>query len=239
MSLDDSTRVLEALDVLYNAPNELLLSYKTKLNAVVRKLAKLSTPVENLMGKLEDNLENIKTRLSLECVEDVQSGPQWKNEDPRIVDIQIAGNSELTSDEMLRRVLGQRSLAMEFYDWESHHQTSKDHQKQGRKKGLVSKYVSINRHRFKNDKAAERGINLGRKLLTFEKSLGVGFSALLIFCQKLFEKVKEEQLVDLKDAIDKQHLDAIRDKQESVQQLSEQKAEWLDGKQTAYNGKWP
>ena len=239
MSLDDSTRVLEALNVLCNAPNEILLSHKTKLNAVVRKLAKLRTPVENLVGKLEDNLENIERRLSQECVEDIKSGPKWKDEDPRIMDIQITENSELTSDEKLRRVLGQRSLAMEFYDWKNNRQTSEDYQKQGRRSGLVSKYLSINRHRFKKVKVAERGINLGRKLLKFEKSLGVGFSALLIFCQTFFERVKEEQLIDLKDAIDKQHLDAIHDKQESVKQLSEQKAEWLDAKQTAYNGKWP
>ena len=237
MSLDDSTRVLEALDVLYNAPKELLLSHKTKLNAVVRKLAKLKIPVVNLMGRLENNLENIKECLSE--IEDVGSEPEWKNEDPRIVDVKIAGNSELTSDEMLRRVLGERSLAMEFNDWESVHQASNNHQKRGRKKGLVRTYVSINRHRFTNVKAAERGISLGRKLLIFEKSLGVGFSALLIFCHNLFEKVREKQLIDLEKAINKQHLDAIRDKQGSIKQFSEQKAEWLDGKQTAYNGKWP
>ena len=237
MSLNDSTRILEALDVLFNATNELLLSHKTKLNAVVRKLAKLSTPVVKLMGKLENDLETIERCLSQ--VKDVESKPQWKNEDPRVVDVKIAGNSQLTLDERMRRVLGQRSLATEFNNWGSVYQASEDHQKQGRKKGLVRTFVSINKHRFKNVKAAERGINFGRKILFFEESLGIGFSVLLIFCHKLFEKVKDEQLIDLKNAIDKQHLDAIRDKQGSIKQLSEQKAEWLDGKQTAYDGKWP
>ena len=236
MPLDDSTRVLTALSVLRDTPDELLLTHKAELEAVVRKLAKHTAtgPVETLIAKLENNLEDVKRRLSTEYVKEFGPKPKWMDDDPRIVDIQVTGESRKSLEVMLRRVLGQRSLAMEFYDWKSNHLTPKI-----QKKESVSIFLSINASRFRDVEVARRGIRLGKKLLKFEKVLGIGFSALLIFCHRAFENVHDKQLTDLKNAIDKQDLDAIRDKQESIKQLSEEKKEWLHGKQTAYNGKWP
>ena len=208
--MDDSTRVLTALSVLRDTPDELLLTHKAELDAVVQKLAKhfARSPVETLVAKLENNLEDFKRRLSTEDVQEFGPNLKWKDDDPRIVDIQMAGESRKSLEVMLCRILGQQSLALEFYDWKSN------------RKETVSNFLSDNASRFHDVEVARRGIRLGKKVLKFEKVLGIGFSALFIFCHRAFENVHDKQLTDLKNAIDKQHL-VIFNKRESIKQLAE------------------
>ena len=235
MSPINSVRVVEALDVLCNAPSELLLSYKGKLRALLRKLNPPSIPVEQLMQALQDS-EKVKEPLSKLRVEDIVAGAAWEEADRRIVDFQLATGSPGSAQEKLRRVLSQRSLAQEFNDWDSknHFQVSKGETRQG---GRKRTFISANAHRFRNSDAASKGIGLGQKLLVFEEFLGVGFSALFIFCHKKFEEVASKQLNELKYAIDKQHEDAISNNQESIKDLAEQKTTWLRECQEAYEGK--
>ena len=108
MPLNDSSHLLAALSVLRDTPHEILLTHRAELHAVVRKLAKHITraPVETLVAKLEKNLEDFKRRLSTEYVKDFGSKPKWKDDDPRIMDIQMAGDSRKSLEVMLRRILG-------------------------------------------------------------------------------------------------------------------------------------
>ena len=108
--------------------------------------------METLVAKLEKNLEDFKRRLSTEYVKDFGSKPKWKDDDPRIMDIQMAGDSRKSLEVMLRRILGQRSLAMEFYDWKSNDRLTPKVREKGpkRRERTVRRFLSINASRFCN-----------------------------------------------------------------------------------------
>ena len=241
-----STCILQALDVLSEAPRATLLRYKAKLQAVVRKLddpslavsatpPRPSRPAEELVELLEEDLPKIKTLLSRVCVIEIRPKPEWINEDPRIVDIQISGEPKTSLEARLRRVLSQRSLAEEFQVWKnSYPRNSKGTAEQGKKLGHLNKFLSVNANRFYDHAAARSGIQHGQKLFKCEKSLGVGFSAIFIFYGRKIRGVKHKQLNDFKRAIEKQHENAINN--DSIKEIAKRQEKWLNERQIEYNG---
>ncbi|KAL8668516.1 MAG: hypothetical protein Q9168_006856 [Polycauliona sp. 1 TL-2023] len=284
MSLGKSTRVLEALNVLCKASEELLRPHKTELKAAVQKLQSLiedhstrnpgrvpldtndssafsfngedpsapspdqRTPpqpspvapslIEDFVAGLDKDLERIEKLLSQVSHKAVTCEPTWMNDDPRVVDLQIAGGRQSSPTTKLRRGLSQRSLASEFDDWEKNtYGTSKVKERASnplvepsRKLGHIAEFLDNNKDRFHNIPAARAGIEHGIKLLISETLLvGVGFSAILVFQYSRFRKIKFEELDGLKDAIK----DSDR-----IKKLAEQKADWFDHCQRDYNGKW-
>lgn len=196
--------------------------------------------IEKFMRGLENALESIKTFLSHECRGIVTSEPEWAADDPRIVDIQIAGGSKPSNIVKFRRGLSQRSLAIEYRDWESNaygissvEQRANDPSVQlSRKLGHVTKFLEANMHRFYNSEAARDGIEHGIKLLVCEELLGgIGISAILFFRFSSLRSLKYEELKGLKDVIEEQDSDSIK-------KLAGQKADWLRQCQSQYDGKW-
>ncbi len=195
--------------------------------------------VERFMRGLSNALERIKTFLSQERRELFTSKAEWMAEDPRIVDIQIAGvTSKPTENHQFRRGLSQRSLALEFDDWETNtHGISSTKARATdpsvqpiRKLGHITEFLEANSRRFHNLGAARDGIEHGIKLLVCEILLGgIGVSAILIFRFSSLRALKFEELNDLKDAIEEQG---------SVKELAGQKAGWLRQCQSEYHGKW-
>ncbi|KAL9124677.1 MAG: hypothetical protein Q9217_006015, partial [Psora testacea] len=133
MSLGPSSDISDALGVLLNASGAILRPYRTDLVAVFQKIdgstnsdlslptpvdAASLGPVENFVKKLQKDLKKIK-KLLLQAGDDAcQNKRTWTTEDPRIVDIHLAGKKSLPEN-ILRRGLSQRSLATEFNDWQS------------------------------------------------------------------------------------------------------------------------
>jgi len=195
--------------------------------------------IEKFMRGLSNALERIKTFLSQERREFFTSEAEWMAEDPRIVDIQIAGvTSKPTANHKFRRGLSQRSLALEFDDWEINtHGISSTKERATnpsvqsiRKLGHITEFLEANPRRFHNLGAARDGIEHGIKLLVCEMLMGgIGVSAILIFRFSSLRALKYEELNDLKDAIEKQG---------SVKELAGQKADWLRQCQSEYDGKW-
>ena len=171
--------------------------------------------IEKFMRGLGNVLESIKIILSYRRGEFITSRPEWAADDPRIVNIQIAGGSKLSNITKFRRGLSQRSLAIEYYDWESNaygisvvQQRANDPSVQlSRKLGHVTEFLDTNMHRFHNSKAARDRIKHGIKLLICEELLGgIGISAILVFRFSSLRSLKYKDLKGLKDAVEEQDL---------------------------------
>lgn len=193
------------------------------------------SPIEVFVKELEKDLEKIEKLLSEVCRNAGQNEPSWTTDDPRIVDIRLAG--ERTSAQgALRRGLSQRSLAIEFSDWEERaYGTSKVKERAnqstaepGPKSGHLKEYLHINEHRFHNMEIARGGIKHGIKLLVCEQLLGgTGYSAIFVFRYSRLLKVKNAELRGLKDVITSS---------EPLTKLAGQKADWFYRCQSDYNG---
>lgn len=193
---------------------------------------------EKFVEKLDGGLERIEKCLSKLCHKDVASEPVWRNDDPRVVDLQIAGDSKPSANTKFRRGLSQRSLAIEFDDWERkthdasilRERATNPSVEPSRKLGHITEFLNANKRRFNNPVAARGGIEHGLKLLVSETLLGgIGYSAILIFHYGKFRAVKYAEFNNLKDAIKKS---------DSIKKLAEQKADWFGQCQSIYNGKW-
>ena len=166
--------------------------------------------IENFVTGLNKDLESIEKLLSQVSHEAVTCEPTWMNDDPRVVDLQIADGRQSSPTIKLRRGLSQRSLTIEFDDWEKNaYETSKVKErasnpsvKPSRKLGHIAKFLDDNKNRFHNLSATRIGIEHEIKLLICETLLiEVGFSTILIFQYSRFRKVKFEELDCLKDAM--------------------------------------
>ncbi len=194
--------------------------------------------IEKFVSGLKKELEKIRKLLSQVCHKSIIGEPVWIKDDPRVVDLQIAGNHDTSPTLKLRRGLSQRSLAFEFDDWErTTHGTSRVIERttepsgelRNRKLGHIAEFLKINKDRFHNQKAARAGIEHGIKLLVCEALLGeTGFSAILSFHYTSLRSVTFKELDCLKDAI--QDGDPIKE-------LAEQQTQWLDLYQRDYDGK--
>lgn len=193
--------------------------------------------IENFVVKLDTELKKIQELLSQVSYKPATCEPIWTIDDPRVVDLQIAGGSQSSPTTKLRRGLSQRSLAAEFDDWERNtYGTSKVEARSShpsvepsRKLGHIAKFLDHNRDRFHNISAARAGIEHGIKLLICETLLGgVGLSAILVFQYTRFREIKFEELDGLKDAI--KGADRVR-------KFAEEKADWFDHCQRDYNGR--
>ena len=195
--------------------------------------------IEGFVAEVNRDLETIEKSLSQVSQESVRDKPTWMTDDPRVVDLQIAGDHRhLSSIAKFRRGLSQRSLAIEFDEWEqTTYRTSRIKErtmnllvKPSRKLGHIAEFLKINKYRFQNRIAARTGIEHGIKLLVCETLLsGIGFSAILIFQYSRLRSIKFEELDGLKDALK----DANK-----IKKLADQKADWLDHCQREYNSEW-
>ena len=198
----------------------------------------LPNSIKNIVTRLIKTLKKTEKFLSQASHEAVRNDPPWVTDDPRITDIEIAGGKKKPANTKFRRGLSQRSLAMEYDDWERsisgtsrlRDRAANPSIKPGRKSENIQSFLEANTYRFGNLTAAKDGIKYGMKLLVCEQVLGgIGFSALLIFQFDSFRAVKCSELNDLKTAIEKE---------KSIKNLAKLKADWLNDCQSKYNSKW-
>lgn len=197
-------------------------------------------PVEELVTGLNEDLDKIEKSMLNLSVDAVNQEPEWMYDDPRLVDLQIAGDGRQSSLMIkFRRGLSQRSLAIEFDDWGEttygksivEERASNPSLAPSRRLGHIAKFLDVNRHRFHDILTARIGIEHGIKLLTCERLLGgTGFSAIFMFRYTRIRKIKYEELAALKDKIEGSV---------SIKDLAKRKAEWIDHCQGLYDGKWP
>ena len=111
METTHDNRIFDAFDVLHNIFGEVCQSHKARILSVLEKLVSKSAvvapgpgnlssqsapqTVRDLMKRLNTKSTEIKQYLSRSKEEAPGSEPIWKNEDPRVVDLQIG---EKTAD---------------------------------------------------------------------------------------------------------------------------------------------
>jgi hypothetical protein len=165
-----------------------------------------------------------------------QNGDDWVQEDPRVVDIRLC-NRGCSLDASFRRGLGQRSLAIEFDEWEREvFGTSRVSMRSLYPKeiddnsGLISRFLEQRVIQFQNKESASHGIRDGIRLLVFERIYGhVGISAILILLFTLFRDVKYGSFVALKRLLEKSG---------AWHDLAKDKSSWLTACQFRYDGKF-
>ena len=197
-------------------------SVTLRTDRLIQSLSKQSIQIQNFLSKTEP--------------EAISEEPEWVNEDPRIVDLKLDG--ERSADCLkakFRKGLSQRSLAIEYNQWElDAYRTSRVDElvcdlssAKTSKLGHIAEYIRRNR-RFVDKATAGKGIGHGLKLLVIEKLLGINStSAILIFSYRKFRDVKfgefEYLTTQLKDL-------------EWAAAILEQEADWFNSYQKTYDG---
>jgi len=188
-----------------------------------------------LVKALDKDEELINAYLSRSENDATKDNLQRMIEDPRVVDLRL-DKSKSTPESKLRKGLSQRSLAIEYTHWElGLYESSRVSEllkdlsiSRKRNSGHIPEYLENNKHRFKDQKTTNAGIDHGIKLLVFESLLGArGISAILSFKYRRFRELKYEELADLK---------AVINESTWLKTLAEAKAGWLDGCQRLYDG---
>ena len=192
--MSEYLEVGKAIDVLRRARRETLKHHSSSISAFVRKCEEhtiLKTagsrapriqhhacPLEQLLACMLNDLGTVQANLLGECQDVASIEPERLDDDPRIVDLRI-GQPDPSAVVKFRRGLSQRSLAIEFKNWQ---RTNPRVAGRARSSGLVPQFLEANESRFRNTQAAMRGIRHGTKLLRCEELFGgIGISALLIF----------------------------------------------------------
>lgn len=199
----------------------------------------LGSEVRQLLQALADSKRSKKIVDYLSSASDPVNGSRddWTQEDPRVVDIVLCSGTR-SLDASFRRGLGQRSLAMEYEEWEEktfktsrvselHRDSSaaEDHI------GHINQFIEANSLRFKDKNTTSHGIKHGIRLLVFERTYGhAGVSAILILVYSRFRKVKYKHHFLLKQLI---HRSPLWDS------LARDKSSWLVQCQGRYDGKVP
>ena len=192
-----------------------------------------SRSISRLIQALDADSSQIKDfllRLQFETPGD-KLGPII--EDPRIVDLQ-AENCRPSLKVRFRKGLSQRSLAIEFTEWEhriygwSRVGVLAGNLSISRRDGHIAEYLQRNTHRFKNQMAVRNGIQHGIKMLVCDKIRGKrAISAILCFKYRRLRAVKLEELAPLV---------TLMSQKGWIEELANQKADWLDECQRKYNG---
>lgn len=191
----------------------------------------------SLSQALDSDSSQIKDFLSISKFQATADNLKRMVEDPRVVDLQL-DKVRLSPEAKFRKGLSQRSLAIEYSQWEHcTYGSSKVNELAedlsiSRERGLghIKQYLKRNDHRFKNQQVTRTGIEHGIKMLVFERLLGKrAISAILSFKYRRFRAIKFEELI---------FLVTIVNQKKWVAELLEQKAEWLDGCQHQYDGTW-
>lgn len=247
MEDNHDSRILDALNVLRNIFGEVCQSYKAEILSVLEVLVNDSAvvarghgdlspqlapqSVRDLMERLNKKSTQIKKYLSRSEEEATGSEPIWKNEDPRVVDLQI-GEKTANLAIKFRKGLSQRSLATEFDTWELNTYGSLRisglvaEVPQARKCGHITAFLKA-KPQFKDLTAIRTGIYHGIKLLVLERLFGRStVSAVLLFVSRQFQRVKHEELTSLKMLLGSSKL---------ITELVEGRAGWFDNCQKYYD----
>ncbi|KAJ5152430.1 hypothetical protein N7492_009710 [Penicillium capsulatum] len=158
-----------------------------------------------LCSHLNNKERSAAIKEYLSCTPDFGEMCAWKSGDPRITEIAICSSPGNCYDACLRRGLSQRSLAVEFDEWEraTHDKSrvrelSEDLKARLKRTGHLETFIQA---RFKNNEAeaAQVAISHGLKWLVFESIYGHnGVSLVLMLVFSRFRDVKYEDLPQLK-----------------------------------------
>lgn len=223
----------EALRLIRDLPESEILQRRQEALQLYQRLSRILRPAPySLVEALDEAKEKIETFLKKPIDEAIARELHWEETDWRIVDIRLdKGNSPPTSK--FRKGLGQRSLALQFEDWEiRNHQTSRiqwllndTDASADVGDGYISEFLAANS--LPNKEWVRHAIKHGIKLALFERMTRmVGISALLFFCYSKFRGIRYHELGHLQQELATNGW---------VIDTATTCADWFDACQNAYN----
>lgn len=188
-----------------------------------------------LLKALKNQLDKIVMYLAKQPPDTVSGELMWQNEDPRVNDLLVLqGDPWLSSQVSLWRVLSQRSLAIEFLQWEiENHKTSwlqelVNSLDSSAPCGHLTTYVNT-RSKFIRKEAAHQGIWHGIKLLVIKELGGASrVSALLGFIAQKCWSIPYPEVCKLVKLLHKLFFKQLQD-------LAQKKTSWLFDCQSYYD----
>ena len=182
-------------------------------NIIKSSESAVSPDVQGIIRGLIGNSEGVNQFVSATAPEDSKLVSVFQHQDVRVTDINIAGDS--SSDELapLRRMLSQRSLAIEFQEWELKNDYYSSVVKRAEfldghdSPGKLADYLRVEGKKLapNNGQTLKKAIVYGSKLLVCESLFGeAGCSVLLMFQYSRFRAIKYKEFRELINTIKKQ-----------------------------------
>jgi hypothetical protein len=185
-----------------------------------------------VLETLDRRKDLILKYISSTAKDAIQTSTDWPEEDPRIVDIQMA-SKRCTDEARLRAGLARRSLADTYLSWEkeafgtSRVDTLVLHPDSNSRYHHVQEYVTSN-SLFKSKRAAGDSILRGIKYRVFEKIYGSeGVTSFLVFANRQFRAVQYRFLPLLAEKIKGS---------KCWHGLANDKSKWMEECQAVYDG---
>lgn len=168
-----------------------------------------SSKVSELCLYLNDKKRSAAIQNYLCSTPDFDEMCAWKSGDPRVTDISICSSPGNTHETGLRRGLSQRSLAIEFDQWEKAtfdmsrvNEISRNLELSAKRTGHLDKFIQAKEFKDKEAENASMGIRHGIKWLVFESIYGYeGVSLVLMLVYSRFRDVKYEEFFQLKESL--------------------------------------
>lgn len=188
-----------------------------------------------LIQALEQTAAQIRKYLDRSETDAVGDKLECYSDDPRVDDLKLV-KSNSSALIKFRTVLAQRSLALEYINWEiKNFGTSRvvdlvdnPRRSRARRCGKIERYVKANRDRFVNSETVRAGIERGIKLLVLENITNTVMTSVIIsFCPSKFRSIKFDQL---------RSLGTMLDEMKWVGTLADKKTEWFQKCQKRYDG---
>lgn len=190
--------------ILNDTPDHILRANRALIKDVSKKLNKSQgTSASSLLDALESSRKTIEEYTTLPTDRAVVRSVDWADVDVRVHDIRLGATRH---DKMtkFRKGLGERSLALQYHEWELQEfqcsrlgELCKD--PGNYKKGMDGNIADfIASHNLPDIDCVGKGIRHGTKLLLLEKLFGTpGTSAILFFAFGKFREVRYPEMKDL------------------------------------------
>jgi len=196
--------------LLDDTPDHVLRAHRTLIKNVCKKLNKSQgTAASSLFDALESSREIIEDYTKLPVERAVVCPVDWAGTDLRVHDIRLgATRHDLTTK--FRKGLGERSLALEYHEWEMQEFQCSRLVELCKDPGNCKKVINGNITSFLTARnlpdleCVQKGIRHGTKLLLLENLVGTpGTSVLLFFAFGKFREVKYPNMSDLAESMRK------------------------------------
>jgi hypothetical protein len=190
--------------LLDETPHHVLQTNRDLIKSVCKKLNKSKgSSASSLLEALESSQETIEHYTQLPIERAVKRQVEWATADLRVHDIRL-GATRHDSETRFRKGMGERSLALQYHEWEMREfrcsrleDLCRDPASYKEKTdGNIVKFIAA--HDLPKIACVEKGIQHGTRLLLLESLTGTtGTSAILFFAFAKFRAVKYPEMRDL------------------------------------------
>jgi hypothetical protein len=233
-TFEESLRQFDEL--LDETPDQVLAANRHLIKNVCKKLNKSQGgPAVCLLEALASSRNKIETYTKLPVERAVVCAVDWADVDPRVRDVRL-GASRHDDKTKFRKGLGERSLALQYHEWEMEEFGSSRLSKL-RKDPEDSKNISdsqianfISTHGLPKTRCVEKAIQHGTKLLLLEHLVGKSTTSAVLFFA--FGKFRDVNYPDMKDLAASMLADGW------IAKLVQDAAPWFEDCQTSYRGQY-